>query len=341
MKKYIGFFAALLAVTMASCTNDDITIQNETVIEVNPKTVMQNFTYQINPGDLDGVDEDEELRVRLFVYDGGGKLVASETSRLRNYLTTAKFKVNLDKYAYYMAIAITDVVTDVVGNVPEYWGVTGESQLSTLKIEYLGSPDNFGTQEILGVKSEAFESGSDLKIDVEPAGSLIVPYVKNLHAISNIRYITMFLDRANDYFDFTAGTYLLNSHPDIEQPSTFLEFDTQQVTSNNLYTYKFLMPIKNGKSYVAFLDKEQENLGTKSFQVDYEQGKEYKFEAHLDPYDMGTATYKATIEDVTGTTRSSATLSPQLSKSEVANCCKAKSKYVGTTPSWMVKDLIK
>ena len=63
MKKYIGFFAALLAVTMASCTNDDITFQEETVIEVNPSTVLKNFTFQYSAGALDGVESYQEQKL--------------------------------------------------------------------------------------------------------------------------------------------------------------------------------------------------------------------------------------------------------------------------------------
>ena len=69
MKKYIGFFAALLAVTMASCTNDDITFQEETVIEVNPSTVLKNFTFQYSPESFHGTEVEYALDVCNAVLD--------------------------------------------------------------------------------------------------------------------------------------------------------------------------------------------------------------------------------------------------------------------------------
>lgn len=341
MKKYIGFFAALLAVTMASCTNDDITFQEETVIEVNPSTVLKNFTFQYSAGALDGVESYQELRVRLYVYNEEGALVSSETKALRNYLTTTKFDVNLNADESYTAIAITDVVTDDPKYIPEYWGVTGENNLSTLRVTYLTSEDIvYGSQEILGIKSAKVIGGQNTTINVEAAGAMIVSFVANIHAYSNIRKIQMFTNRSNDYYDFmTDGS--LKSNPNIEAYNVFLDFDPKENPNlEGIYSYKFIMPINNSKTVVGFRDAAGEILGTYTHEIGFDQGKEYLFYVELDPEDS-TDDYFTTIIDVTGKTARSASLAPKAARANNINCCIKRNETVAETPSWMVKDLIK
>ena len=341
MKKYIGIFAALVAVTMASCTNDDITLQEATVIEVDPSTVLKNFTYQLSAGDLDGVESYQELRVRLYVYDEEGSLVSSETNKLRNYLTTTKFEVNLDDNESYTAIAITDVVSDGTDYFPEYWGVTGENNLSTLKVSYLASKYIvYGSQEILGIKSATVRSGQNTTINVEAAGAMILSFAANIHAYSNIRKIEMFMNRSNDYYDFmTDGT--LKSNPNLDAYNIFLEFDPKEnPNTEGIYSYKFIMPINNSKTIVGFRNAAGEILGSYTHEVGFDQGKEYLFYVELDPEDS-TGDYDTKIIDVTGMTARSASLAPQAARANNINCCIKRSETVAETPSWMVKDLVK
>ena len=301
MKKYLAIFAVLFTVILSSCSNDDIPVQDTTVIRVNPSTVMSNFTYQLNPGDLDGVNSDQELRIRLFIYDGSGKLVNEQTQSVRNYLTTATFEVDLPRGEYYKAIAITDVTSNKSGNVAEYWGIEETSDLSSLRINYLGNEGNYGDQEILGVKSETFESGQNTTINVEAAGALVCTWVRNLHAYSNIQYIWVWGNRGNGFYDFsTEGS--LNSNPVLEVQPDFTDIDVDDF-NYNVYSYKFIMPQTNYKLTLTFAD----NSGSAIHQSEktgltLKEGCEYLYLVYLDPEDDGSGNYYSGIEDVTGQT---------------------------------------
>lgn len=96
MRKFAYFIALMASVIFASCSNDDIPVEKQTVVRVNPSTIMTPFSYQINPGDLDGVDATQNVRIRLFVYDENGNLYTSDQQEVKNYLTSATFDLNLD-----------------------------------------------------------------------------------------------------------------------------------------------------------------------------------------------------------------------------------------------------
>lgn len=304
MKKYILILFAI-AVAFTSCTNDDIPVRETTVIRVNPSTVMSNFTYQIKAGDLDGVNSDQELRIRLFIYDGSGKLVDEQTQSVRNYLTTATFEVDLPRGEYYKAIAITDVTSNTTGNVAEYWGIEETSDLSSLRINYLGHESNYGAQEILGVKSETVESGQNITINVEAAGALVCTWVRNIHAYSDIQYIWVWGNRGNGFYDFsTEGS--LNSNPDLDVQPDFTDIDVDDYNYyDDIYSYKFIMPQTNYKLTLIFADKSGNVIGKSENGTGFtlKERCEYLYYVILAP--DGSGSYQTVVEDVTGQIRGS------------------------------------
>lgn len=338
MKKYLAIFAVLFTVILSSCSNDDIPVQDTTVIRVNPSTVMSDFTYQLNPGDLDGVESDEELRIRLFIYDGSGNLVDEQTQSVRNYLTTATFEVDLPHGENYKAIAITDVTSNSSGSVAEYWGIEDPSDLSSMRINYLGHEGNFGEQEILGVKSYAFVSGENITINVEAAGALVCTRVRNIHAYSDIQYIWAWGNRGNGFYDFsTEGS--LNSNPDLEVQPDFSDIDVDDFINYNVYSYKFIMPQTNYSLTLAFAD----NTGSPIHRSDitgltFKPGREYLFLIYLDPEDDGSGDYYSGIEDVTGKfyEPSKAIIEEKLMPSEHSTY-----NFAERQKSWKIKELLK
>lgn len=338
MKKYLSILTALIAVLFTSCSNDDIPVQDSTIIRVNPTTVMSDFTYQLNPGDLDGVDSDSELRIRLFIYDSNGKLVTEQTQKVRNYLTTATFEVSLPRSEqYYRAIAITDVTSNKTGAVAEYWGIEETSDLSSLRINYLGSDSNYGDQEILGVNSYTFQSGENITIDVYAAGALVCTWVRNLHAYSNIQYIWVWGNRGNGFYDFST-TGSLKSNPNLEVHPNFTLIDVDKF-NYNVYSYKFIMPQNNYKLNLVFAD----NSATTIHQSDIsgltlKQGHEYLYLIYLDPEDNGSGDYYSGIEDVTGKIHDSSRTMVEEKQMPSENCINNSTER---QKSWKIKDLLK
>lgn len=337
MKNYLYIIAVLFTVILSSCSNDDILVQEVTVIRVNPSTVMSNFTYQINPGDLDGVDSDEKLRIRLFVYDKNGKLADEQVQTVRNYLTTASFETNLARGESYTAIAITDVTNSKTGTVAEYWGIEDNSDLSSLRINYLGHEGNYGDQEILGVKSATIYSGENTTINVEAAGVLVCTWVRNVHAYSNIRNIRVWGNRGNGFYDFsTQGE--LNSNPDLEVQPNFIDIDVDE-TNYGSYSYKFIMPQTNYKLTLAFDDNSGSVIHSSDISgLTLKQGSEYLYLVYLDPEDDGSGNYYSGIDDVTGLTLNStrAPVEYDETPSEISV-----ENSIEKAKSWKIKHLIK
>lgn len=339
MKKYLAIFAVLFTVILSSCSNDDIPVLETTVIRVNPSTVMSNFTYQLNPGDLDGVGSDQELRIRLFIYDDNGKLVDEQVQTVRNYLTTASFEANLPSGESYTAIAITDVTSSKTGTVAEYWGIEDTSDLSSLRIDYLGYENNYGDQEILGVKSATIYSGENTTINVEAAGALVCTSARNIHAYSDIKYIWVWGNRGNGFYDFsTRGE--LNTNPDLEVQPDFTDIDVDVYgTIYEVYSYKFIMPQTNYKLTLAFADNSGSVIHSSDLtDLTLKQGSEYLYLIYLDPEDDGSGHYYSGIEDVTGqiygSSRAAVEHIETPSELSVANS-------IEKPKSWKVKHLIK
>ncbi len=303
MKKYFAILAAVMAVFMSSCSNDDIEVRKSTVIRVDPSTVMSNFTYQLNAGDLDGVDSDSELRIRLYVYDGNNKLVESKEQKISNYLTTASFNVFLDDADNYKAIVLTDVTTDKPQYVYEYWEVTDPDMLTTLTVEYTQN-DNvvYGDQEVLGIAYQSVRAGEEVLIKPKPAGAIILTQLWNLHAFDNISpWIWVKGSRGNGTINFSSNNQVTyNPILDVTPYLAAVNLREYNKGSHVWYAYKFIMPQTNFRLSLYFGDEERNVFYYKdSDAFTVEAGEEYTFAAIFDLDEEGGGIFDFGIDNVT------------------------------------------
>lgn len=294
MRKLAFLFVLIAGFLLASCNNDDIPVGNTTVIRINPSTVISSFSYQINSGDLDGVEDGQSLRIRLFVYDENGILCASGQQEIQNYLTSATFTLNLENDKEYTAVAISDITDSNSDNLAEYWSVSDALTLANLQITYKGSDINYGSQEILGITSANVVSGNNVTIDLQAAGAMVCSYVKNLHANSSVDNILIWGSRGNGYFDFDNGA--LNSNPDLEMLPYFMDIDVPNTSYSGVYAYKFLMPQTSYGIYLGLYDESGSIIcsSTKTA-LTLSKGHEYLFLATL-----SSGSVSASFTDVTG-----------------------------------------
>ncbi len=297
MKKYISIIAALFAVILSSCSNDDIPTEFSTQIRVNPATIMSNFTYQCNTGDLDGVDAGKAVRLRLYVFDQAGKLVEKQEELVANYLSTATFELNIPEGSQYQAVAICDVITK--RNQTEYWSVSDENSISSMKITYVGSHASYGAHDILGVKSVKISSGQSTTIDVEAAGALVCTVITNIHVYENIESILIFGNRGNGYYTFNDyGS--LNVNPELDENSVLLGLsDLPSHTANGIYSYKFFMPQKNMQIMYGMMDYDGTVAAVSAVEgLTLEMGKEYLCYLTLDPNNNGSGEYSYGVSPI-------------------------------------------
>ena len=105
----------VLTAGFASCSNDDIPMEEdvtmktfETTFKINPKTVIEPFTGEFNPGELQIFDENYQLRVRLLLYNHVGDYVGEDVQKFSNYMVTMESS-KLLQAGSYKAIVITDL----------------------------------------------------------------------------------------------------------------------------------------------------------------------------------------------------------------------------------------
>lgn len=344
MKKYFAILTVLFTVILSSCSNDDITVLQNTVIRVNPSTVTNGFTYQLNAGDLDGTSSHYDLRIRIYIYDKNGSLVEKDEQTVANYLTTASFEVKLNPDEHYNVVALTDCYTDASSYVNEYWEVQNPESLSTFTIYYTQN-DNlvYGTQEILGIANESIAGGDNKEIYVKPAGAIILTEVWDIHAYENLMsYIWVTGNRGNGSIDFTSTTSRpeINYNPNIDVEPYMVACNISSNPSLFVYyTYKFMMPQPNYILSLAFGDEDRVPFytdDTKAFTI--EAGHEYNYFAWLDPEEDGSGNYISFLEDVTGEKYESAKKDRKIEKS--IQEYGSKSEIYSPKNSWKITELI-
>lgn len=343
MKKIVFLGALMAGLAFASCSDsgEEIAVSNPTAIRVNPSTIMEPFTYQVSPGDLDGVDEGQSIRLRLYAYDESGVLFDSEEKTVPNYLTSAVFNLALEEGMIYTVVIISDVVDSNEGHVAEYWSVSEERNLSSLKVNYEGSNTNYGAQEILGISSETVFSGHDTSIDLEPAGALICSDFNNIHAYSNIGEMLLFGSRGNGYFDFSSdGT--LNGNPDLDVQPIFMGLtDVPDISTGGVYSYKFIMPQTNYDFTFGISDLDGNILFAEDLvsAASLQKGHEYVLYVLFDPNDTGDGTFSYDWNDVTGIQNRS--LNSIQTKADAKMMGRSMHSNTSVSPkSYKVKDLL-
>ena len=282
MKKHIYLFMAVAAVLLASCKNEDISISREVTFNVNPYTVVRDFTkYEYSPGDFSTVywyDWGDRLRVQLFVYDGNGDLVDSNLSYLDNYNQTMRATCNLDEGSYTV-VAITDEV-GLNGNqvTDEYWFFSGVDRLPFLKI----LPNNDwrpGAFMKLGITHQHIQVGAGhttFDIEVKAAGAMIQSWIYNVHGFTDVQEYSLWMNRKNGNFTFeNDGSYRVG-YEQVNYTCYLRATNPDEFTAGNIYDYNFIVPYGNtGFRWEVLLD---DNLYYTLLQEEYaniQTGKSY------------------------------------------------------------------
>ncbi len=294
MKKYLAIFAVLFTVILSSCSNDDIPVSQSTTFKINPATVIQSFTYEINPGDLEGVPSGSSLRVRLLVYNLEGILVKSETQYLSSYASLMSSSLDLSM-GDYTAVVITDVVTKSGDDISfACWELSDENSISTAKITDLGYIG--GKSKILGIGSTKFTVygtfSEDVVINPTPAGSVLCVMFKNIHTYSDVESLVLETNRYSDYLVLNQdGGYdvaVENNNNKYNWRAAILE-PSDYPDATNVYGYYFVVPTNN-ISYRFRIDiTGEDSLYSDAMPFNITAGSEYYFELNLcDPnYDYG------------------------------------------------------
>ena len=178
MKKYIYMMLVVLTAGLASCSNDDISMEEnvtkkifETTFIVDPSGVVEPYRFESYAGELSIIPSEAQLRLRVLIYNSDGELVDMVTHKQANYQSSWSVKTQLEA-GEYNALAISDVINTNDPEVQEYWILKDYEIISKAKLEK--ETNFFGYQkEILGICHVPFSvtSTSDVLIDLKPAGA--------------------------------------------------------------------------------------------------------------------------------------------------------------------------
>lgn len=246
MKKINSLLAVLVAVLMASCSNDDIPMDKAVTFKINPSTVVNNL-YEYTPGALSSLDSDESLHVSLYVYNEAGVLVAKESQDFSDYTHVMNSVQNLG-YGDFTVVATTHVTSSV-----DYWTFSGQQNLSTFSVKdngYIG-----GSGKILGLTTQHVtitENTSDININVEIAGAVALARCMNWNRYSDVEYFGILANKSCDELTLDNQG---ESHFSVDTKSDYAyymirwEYDSNY---NGAYGYVFMFPMDNVKmSFMA------------------------------------------------------------------------------------------
>lgn len=131
MRKYIYALTALLAVLLASCSNDDIAVTYSQQLTYNVSTQKAFDTFKttddIKRKVLSG---NYQLGVYTFIYDEDGKLVVADSTYYKTFGQEARTYTLTD--GDYTAITAEMIVNDKLRS--PLWFFAGQDNLSTLEI---------------------------------------------------------------------------------------------------------------------------------------------------------------------------------------------------------------
>lgn len=257
MKKYISLLAIAIVAVISSCSNEDVTVSKTVNFTVNPSTVVEPFVEKYsyiltnvlgsNKGELESFSTDYKLRVRLFVYDKNGELAKKASGDFSNYDVKLKESIFLP-VGSYTAIAISDVYSP--GKNFEFWSVSGEDHLATLKIEETGYYGDCLT--ILGATKQNFmvgDTGVDVNIDIKSAGALFLVLYSNVYIFSDVKEYELSVNKLQKSInydsngDYTISTQNNNGSFDWRINSIVLkDLDTQYINQRRWATQ---LPMNN------------------------------------------------------------------------------------------------
>ena len=281
MKKYILMMLVVLAAGFTSCSNDDIPLEEDVIMKVfnatfkiNPKTVIEPFTGEFKPGELQIFDENYQLRVRLLLYNQVGDYVGEDVQKFPNYMVTMESSKQLQAGSY-KAVVITDLElkssSSEKGYPKEYWNLNNYkgSSLSKLKITSTGYTG--GKNKILGVSCQNFtidpNGNNEVKIDVKPAGAIIAWQYDYPHFYNDVKQLHLGTNKlVNEYIFNADGSYSDNAVVDNRYDNKRLFAYNNSVYEGEScnhydYGYCFVLPSKyNLKWMWSDTDEDFKNL---------------------------------------------------------------------------------
>lgn len=266
-----------------SCTNDDITISQATNFKINPSTVIEPFTYENNPGELEGISALYRLRIRLLIYNTAGNLLEEETQLFTSYATTMGVSKSLSK-GEYIAIAISDIIAK--DNSATFWDLTNYESLSTATITNGDLIGDYG-REILGIAKYQFTVSDtedpDISIDILPAGSLFMISYWGTQRYSDVEFFELAVSKniIDCKFDKQG-----NFTPTWENCDFNKRVNTHQQDGNDgnkYYHYAYILPTSNLKIKYRAYSTEGEYVDlTPEMNVSPKAGEEYWVIVDLD-----------------------------------------------------------
>ncbi len=273
MKKYISALAVLFTLALSSCTNDDLAIKQSVTFKINPATVVENL-YEINTGDLKTTSKGSSINICLYIYDESGQLVASDKQKVNAYtqVVTSNLTLGIDTYK---VIAISYVSSSDVS----FWKISGEKELSTLKITdegYIG-----GRSKILGVTAKNVSingNNNNINIDINNAGAVSGVFIVNWNRFTDAKNYGLAGKQSSDYAYFEANgdiDYSVETKSNYGYYKALLAYDP---STEYAYTYFFSFPIKDAalRFFAESTSGEQIYFGA-NFVDDIKLGDSYVF----------------------------------------------------------------
>lgn len=260
MKKYILLAVTIVAFILTSCKNDEITISKTVNFTVNPATVIEPYTnIEFNTGELESFSTNYKLRIRLYIYDEKGTLVESTSENFTNYAVKMK-KSSFVKQGSYTAVVISDIYRP--NDNFQYWSVSGQDQLATLKIEDTGIIGQ--ERSVLGISKKKFtvtDKSEDVNIDIKPGGALFLVYYKDIFRFNDVSGYQLAVNKLQESIAFdSSGETTVNAKNNNGsfdwRIDSFDLSDIDQSSISNVYSYAFLMPMTNIGFRFEYLDKE-------------------------------------------------------------------------------------
>lgn len=295
MKKYILILFAI-ATAITSCTNDDITISRVTNFKINPATVIEPFTWENNPGDLQSFDTNYQLRIRLLIYDSEGILQAEDAQYFSNYAVMMNSSLPL-AYGSYTAIAITDLVGISSDAVDEFWHLRDYQRLADTRIDdagYIG-----GKTKILGISKQAFSIKEDdvpkeITIDVQSAGAVFFVSVNHIRTYSDVQRYTLACNRVTEGCLFNAdGSYtVIPKNDDGSYKWRITYFDVEDYSgAKPVGGYYYILPTSNLGLKFKYSTSEGSSDLTKVITINPKAGEEWAIVLDLKDDETGDITY--------------------------------------------------
>lgn len=287
MKKILYFLFAFFAIFISSCTNDDIEIKSSVIVKVDPSGVVAPFTYENKPGELTSFPSGYKLRIRCLAYDSKGVLVAQDVQYLQNYERISTSKLMLGE-GMYTIVAISDVVEMSASDVSnQWWKVSGFDKLATTKIEDAGMIG--GKLKILGldIMTYTIDAHDEAVFELYPQaiGALCLVEWYNIHTFSLTQEYTLEMSKTNGFVQFNEyrGYDFSFNNENGEFNSRLTYVDPTTETANNVYSYCFVLPMKNVKFRYTYINEGNQYSGSwlPEANLTLEAGKEYLFRLNL------------------------------------------------------------